>query len=328
MVTKAKIEWLSVLQGWSMLLVVLGHVTLSNHFLDPAAPLASGIERMVYSFHMPLFIFISGWLFYRTCMARGKSYGAVLVSKLKRLGIPYLFFTLATLVVKVVCSPLVKRQVDGRELFDTFVLFRSNPLGEMWFIVALFVLMLLYPVYRFACRKPMGECCMLLASLLVFFFFPGHINYFQLHKAAILMPFFVMGILCCKHGLLERLVPLGWKPVLAGVSVFIGVQIFTPPQWLILYNLSGIFMSVALCIWMMAASPGLFHTFRDYTFQIFLTGIFFQMCVRFAYSRWGSGELYAVFYVISVLSGIYVPVVIAHIVGKRMPVWIKRCFGL
>ena len=29
-----KIEWLSVLQGWSMLLVVVGHVTLSGTFGD------------------------------------------------------------------------------------------------------------------------------------------------------------------------------------------------------------------------------------------------------------------------------------------------------
>lgn len=32
---EAKIYWISILQGWSMLLVVIGHVTLTNIFENP-----------------------------------------------------------------------------------------------------------------------------------------------------------------------------------------------------------------------------------------------------------------------------------------------------
>ena len=82
MVKKKKIEWLAVLQGFSMLLVVVGHVMLTNVSDDPTTPIATRIQQVVYSFHMPLFIFISGWLFYYTCIRKEKGYGDVVKAKL------------------------------------------------------------------------------------------------------------------------------------------------------------------------------------------------------------------------------------------------------
>ena len=55
---EAKIYWISILQGWSMLLVVIGHVTLTNIFENPATPVSTEVERIIYGFHMPLFMFI------------------------------------------------------------------------------------------------------------------------------------------------------------------------------------------------------------------------------------------------------------------------------
>lgn len=63
---RQKITWLQILQGWSMLLVVIGHVTLTGIFENPQTPVSATIERVIYSFHMPLFMFISGFLFYFT----------------------------------------------------------------------------------------------------------------------------------------------------------------------------------------------------------------------------------------------------------------------
>ena len=143
-----KIEWLSVLQGFSMLLVVIGHVSLTNVPGDVTTPIATGIERTIYTFHMPLFIFISGWLFYYTCIGRNKSYKDMLVSKAKRLAIPFFAFTIIAMVLKLAFPQLMHRVVDAEEIINTFVFFRSNPLGEMWFVIVLFELMLMYPIYK------------------------------------------------------------------------------------------------------------------------------------------------------------------------------------
>lgn len=92
---EAKIYWISILQGWSMLLVVIGHVTLTNIFENPATPVSTEIERIIYGFHMPLFMFISGGLFYYTKIRKGKKYGVTIRDKAKRLLAPFIFFTLA-----------------------------------------------------------------------------------------------------------------------------------------------------------------------------------------------------------------------------------------
>lgn len=74
-----KLTWLLILQAWTMLWVVIGHAPLSapasESMLDNSVhSLAQVLFVFAYSFHMPLFIMISGYLFYRTRIARGWNY--------------------------------------------------------------------------------------------------------------------------------------------------------------------------------------------------------------------------------------------------------------
>lgn len=64
MLEKKKINWLLILQGWAMLWVVIGHSTLVNSGEGPIWDVV--LIRVAYSFHMPLFMLVSGWLFYLT----------------------------------------------------------------------------------------------------------------------------------------------------------------------------------------------------------------------------------------------------------------------
>ena len=172
MAEKKKIEWLAVLQGFSMLLVVIGHVSLTNQPGDPTTPIATGIERTIYTFHMPLFIFISGWLFYYTCIGRQKYYKDMLLSKAKRLLIPFFAFTIVTMLLKLAFPQLMHRVVDMEEILNTFVLFRSNPLGEMWFVIVLFELMLLYPVYKLIAENGVSAVIGMAGAYLISKIFP------------------------------------------------------------------------------------------------------------------------------------------------------------
>lgn len=65
MAEKKKINWLLVLQGWAMLWVVIGHLGPSATFDDYPA-YATFLWDTAYSFHMSLFMLVSGWLFYLT----------------------------------------------------------------------------------------------------------------------------------------------------------------------------------------------------------------------------------------------------------------------
>ena len=59
-----KINWLLILQGWAMLWVIIGHSSLGVAGEGPEWE--NVLFHFAYSFHMPLFMMVSGWLFYRT----------------------------------------------------------------------------------------------------------------------------------------------------------------------------------------------------------------------------------------------------------------------
>lgn len=323
---KKKIDWLAVLQGFSMLLVVIGHVSLTNVPGDPSTPIATGIERAIYLFHMPLFIFISGWLFHYTCIRKEKSYKDVVKAKLKRLGIPFLAFTLVATILKSVFPSLMHRLVTMQELIDTFLLFRSNPLGEMWFVIVLFELMLLYPIYKIATKNKLAAFIGLGLAILINKFFPD-ISYFNIGRVAYMLPFFVSGILCCRfewHKYMEK-----WWFALSMAVLFLLCNIMKMPQSMKAeIALVGTLFAMSLCLIVGKYVPKLFYSFRDYTFQIFLMGIFFQMAIRWGYVRWGNELLFVPLWILSVLIGVYVPTFIAKIIEKKAPEYVKMCFGL
>ena len=64
MAGKKKINWLLILQGWAMLWVVIGHACLGEAGHGPEWE--NALFHFAYSFHMPLFIMVSGYLFHYT----------------------------------------------------------------------------------------------------------------------------------------------------------------------------------------------------------------------------------------------------------------------
>lgn len=66
---KQKINWLLILQGWAMLWVIIGHAFLGVAGEGPKWE--NTLTQFAYSFHMPLFMLVSGWLFYLTRLRGG-----------------------------------------------------------------------------------------------------------------------------------------------------------------------------------------------------------------------------------------------------------------
>lgn len=327
MEAKQKIDWLAVLQGFSMLLVVIGHVDLTNKGNDCNFPIASAIHSIIYSFHMPLFVFISGWLFYYTCIRKDKNNKDVMVAKLRRLGVPFLAFTLIATALKMAFPSLMHRQVTLQELVNTFVLFRSNPLGEMWFIVVLLVLMSFYPAYRWAFREKWALCLLLLLSMIVYIY-PLHITIFYVKKVCHMAPFFVGGMLCGKY---EGQKYLDGRLALCVTSVmFVAWNVIggMPDPKKLLSICVGIAFSFSFCLNLAKRWPKLFSSFRDYTFQIFLMGIFFQMVIRWGYIRIGYEWIFVPLWLISVGVGVFIPTLIAKTIDKKASRFVKMCIGL
>ena len=92
-------------KGILILLVILGHAIQycavnENVWLNP-------IFNIIYTFHMPLFVFLSGYFFY-TCLK--KSFKDVLTSRFKRLIVPEI---MNSLIIIILFSLISKFQYES-----------------------------------------------------------------------------------------------------------------------------------------------------------------------------------------------------------------------
>jgi fucose 4-O-acetylase-like acetyltransferase len=65
---KKRLEWIDVLKGITIYLVIIGHVIQYGNgktYLDTESFWDNYIFQFIYSFHMPLFIFLSGFCFWK-----------------------------------------------------------------------------------------------------------------------------------------------------------------------------------------------------------------------------------------------------------------------
>lgn len=85
---------MAMLSIWGIIFVVMGHSGFTNEIISERL---SGLQKWIYSFHMPLFFFISGYLFSLTNKSLSNiQSGQFIKKKLKRLMIPY--FVLGTII--------------------------------------------------------------------------------------------------------------------------------------------------------------------------------------------------------------------------------------
>ena len=311
-----------------MLLVVVGHVTLSGTFGDIKYPIASTIEKIIYSFHMPLFMFTSGYLFYMTKIAKGKTYREVIVNKLLRLGIPYLFFTCLTFVPKILFPALMNHPVDIsiQYFINVFLLMKTNPLGEMWFVVALFILMMLYPIYKsiLSTSPKIGGGILGVLLLIINLIRSDNITLLQLSHVMEMGIYFYSGIIICCFDWISAFKK--WYLCVGLLFVLLLGYYSNFPS--VISSFVGILFSISLCMLISERIPNLFSSFRNYTYQIFLMGIFFQMAVRYLFRYIDNNTFYFPCYILSILLAIYIPVLISKAVEKMNCRPLMICFGL
>lgn len=330
---KNKILWLSIVQGWAILLVVVGHVNAYTY--APSGPEEYGFAHMVktfcYSFHMPLFMFVSGGLLFYTRIDRKWSTGRLYADKLKRLMIPYAVFSVFALVLKSLLSSYAKRsaELSPSALAGAIVDPANGPLAEMWFVATLMWLMLMYPVYKAALKWQWTELTLLGMTLLPLLFGTDlHVRgWFNLAGVLRYAFYFVGGMLFFKHRLYARFEGrIGWA---VGFTACYVAEMALGPLPSVAVASTGILMSVAWGVWIADKAPGIFSSFRDHSFQIFLVGIFPQMFVElFLWKRLHGEWLQLPYYFVSCLLAIAAAVILSRLAARLKPSWLRWCFGL
>ncbi|WP_226999744.1 acyltransferase family protein [Microbulbifer aggregans] len=133
---ESRAQWVDYAKAIGIILVVYGHV--ARGLFDAGIPVSPElfllVESIVYSFHMPLFFFLSGLFFEASFRRRGP--GGLVLSKLDTIVYPYILWSLLQGSIEVFLSKYTNGSVGAGDVFS----FLWEPRAQFWFLYALFIL--------------------------------------------------------------------------------------------------------------------------------------------------------------------------------------------
>lgn len=137
------------LRAIGIILVVLGH---SFPFIESMEILNASfykyIHSLIYSFHMPLFIMISGFFGTKILSIKSKKeYFELIYDKFQKLIIPYLTISLFTIPIKLILNKFSQRPIILSEIIKDILFYPwNNPIIFLWFIYVLFLIFVFSPL--------------------------------------------------------------------------------------------------------------------------------------------------------------------------------------
>lgn len=124
--------WVDVARGLGIILVVYGHALRGNYGPFDAASWQGVQDRLIYSFHMPLFFILAGLFLWGSI---GKDRRGFLAGRWEQIIYPYLLWSLITAAIKLQLARFVNSPIDWHEVWQI----PFKPIEQYWFLYALLV---------------------------------------------------------------------------------------------------------------------------------------------------------------------------------------------
>lgn len=316
-----RISWVDRAKGIGIILVVLAHNLGGQRNAGlPLPPHAGLLIQYAYSFHMPLFFFLSG-LFAEQSFRKGPK--KFFLGKLATVFYPFVIWSVIQGVVQGVLGRFVNHPLNIKH--DLSLMF-VKPIGQMWFLYALFLIFVLFGVLRLL-NIPVIVSFIL---AVVFLFLSNHVHSEFLGQVLYNYIFFVLGVWLSSNvfTILSRLSMKSLLLLIAGLTtahlflVFgINLKVVNPPVQFVIACV-GIADIVLICtVFMRQGSQKWLTVVGEYSLVIFLmhtiVGSGFRIIsVHILHLRnpWfhSVGEL---------LAGVTIPMAIAYLCTTRKWMW-------
>lgn len=326
---KQRIEWLAVLRGLNILLVVMVHVQLVDMSTGDNHLFCTTVSFPFHPIRMPLFIFISGGLLYISRIRKQIATKALYKDKFQRIMIPFLFFVVVYFLIKCAFNQFAKTPIELSlsNFLESFVYYRGHSSQSLWFLAVLMFLMLLYPLFCYLCDNKFRMIAFLLFCCGIYFIdtdLDSRWNVFYIMELHHYLVYFFFGIFFFRFELYKYI---------KNIAVFIALILLYAAGYYysvsLLTSIVGILMMCSLCLYIGDFLPNLFSNFREYIFQIYLMSLPFQNFVELILWKQSYNEqLFYFFYLLNVLAGLYMPVLITKIVERCRIKMVRLCFGL
>lgn len=327
---KERIQWLGILRGLNILLVIMVHVQLVDISTGENHLFCNALSFPFHPIRMPLFIFISGGLLYLSRIRKNISTKALYKDKFQRIMIPFVFFVIVYYLIKATFNQFAKTPIDlsWSNFLESFIYYRGHSSQPLWFLAVLMFLMLMYPLFRYLCDNKYRMIAFLLFCCGIFFIdtdLESRWNVFYILEVQHYLVYFFFGIFFFRFELYKYIENIGILLVL--VLLYAACYYFSLG---LLTSFIGISMMCALCLKIGTYMPKLFSSFREYIFQIYLMSLPFQNFVELILWKklFYNEEFVYVFYMLNVLVGLFIPVIISKLVERCNIKFVRLCFGL
>lgn len=327
---KNRIVWLAVLRGLNILLVVMLHIQLIDLSTGESHHFCHSMTYLFDSIRMPLFIFISGGLLYVSRIRKNVGIKTLYIDKFQRIMIPFFFFVNVYYIIKIIFNQFTKTPINYsfQDYLLSFVYFSDHPSAPLWFLATLMIFMLLYPLYCYLCNNSKMMYLFLFFTIIISFVdfdVQSKFNIFSILDVNHYLVYFFFGIFFFRYEIYNY---VGKYWLLIVLTIAYGLCLFT--SFKLISALIGIVLMCSLCKIVAKFYPILFSSYREYIFQIYLMALPFQAFIELILWKriFYNEHLFFLFYLLSILTGLYIPVLIAKCI-EYVPIKIIRlCFGL
>lgn len=180
--SKNRIEWIDMAKGWGMIFVILGHL----HF--------PYLSTWIYTFHIPLFFFLSGCVFH----GYGCGFKEYLIKKVKTIVVPYFCLGIFLPIFFSIQSYFIEKNYDIQTYLDYFKGFLLQKCWfTIWFIACLFVVEILFYWITKICKN--NSLIIFIVSVIcsavamIYYKLGGNTLVWNIDTAFAAMPFFGLG---------------------------------------------------------------------------------------------------------------------------------------
>ncbi|MBO3115225.1 acyltransferase [Winogradskyella sp. DF17] len=318
MANTRKIEWIDRAKGLGIILVVLGHVIrgLNNAELFNGA-IFINTDYIIYTFHMPLFFFLSGIFFLKSLQKRGLR--VFLKDKFSLLFYLYMLWSVIQFIVQLSLDRYTNGNTNIADILDVFVL----PKGQMWF---LYVLLLIFSISAFLYHyvQPKWHNYLLASLIIVGIFLRVYdIDFWYVaQKFGYNFLFFQLGILYALHGkqMLQKLT-IKWSLALMVVSLFAfsAVVLFNINNQRLNYDnqiIPAILGVLAVIFIVVLLTLKSFSYLGKYSLEIYLAHILFASGTRIVLDKFFGVSNLGIHLVFGLSVGLIAPLVLIEITKR------------
>ena len=190
-----RIVFIDVAKALCIIFVVIGHYVPGN---SPEWYVA--LHDIIYTFHMPLFMFASGYVYIAT--KRDVSYGSFLIKKIRRLMVPYFTTSIVVITIKLVTQGGMS--VDHPVTVLSYLrMFYLPEVGYfLWFIWALWWMFVVVPLFK----TEKARMILFLVCLALHYIPLNFPSEFCISQFKNMLVFFMLGVVSFEHKFMHSLV--------------------------------------------------------------------------------------------------------------------------